>query len=231
MKLSKRLLAIGELVPKNSIVADIGTDHGYIPAYLIENNISKKVIGTDISKGSLDKIIKYIKDSGHEKKIDSRLGYGLEVIKPYEVDTVVIAGMGGILINEILDKDKTITESITNFILQPMLGAKELRIYLMENNFQIIKEELVKDEGKYYEIIFAKKGKGYIEEDIHYEIAEELIKENHPILKEFLYNKIFLAQRIINDLEGKESEKVKERYDELSNLINQYKDVLNKIES
>ena len=231
MKLSKRLLAIGELVPKNSIVADIGTDHGYIPAYLIENNISKKVIGTDISKGSLDKIIKYIKDSGYEEKIDSRLGYGLEVIKPFEVDTVVIAGMGGVLINEILDKDKTITDSITNFILQPMLGVKELRIYLMENNFEIIKEELVKDEGKFYEIIFAKKGKGYIEEDIHFEIAEELIKENHPILKEFLHNKIFLAKRILNDLEGKESEKVKERYDELSNLIDQYKDVLNKIES
>ena len=61
MKLSNRLMAIANFVPKNSIVADIGTDHGYIPVYLVENNISKKVIGTDISKGSLDKIIEYIK--------------------------------------------------------------------------------------------------------------------------------------------------------------------------
>lgn len=231
MKLSKRLLSIAELVPKNSIVADVGTDHGYIPAYLIENQISKKVIGTDISQGSLNKIIKYIESSGCEKKVESRLGYGLEVIKPYEVDTVVIAGLGGVLINEILEKDKEITDSITNFILQPMLGVKELRIYLMENNFRIIKEELVKDENKYYEIIFAKKGKGYIKEDIYYEIAEELIVKKHPIVKEFVENKIFLAERILMDLEGKESEKVQERYEELSNLIKEYKDVLIKIES
>lgn len=230
MKLSKRLLSIAGLVPKNSIVGDIGTDHGYIPAYLIENKISKKVIGTDISKGSLDKIIGYIKDSGFEMEIESRLGYGLEVIKPYEIDTVVIAGMGGVLINEILGKDKNITNSITNFILQPMLGVKELRIYLMENNFEIIKEELIKEENKYYEIIFAKKGKGYIEKDIHYEIAEELILEKHPMVKEFVENKIYMAEKILKDLEGNESEKVQERYSELSNLIREYKDVLIKIE-
>ena len=92
MRLSERLKAIANFVPSNSIVADIGTDHGYIPVYLIENKISKKVIGTDISKGSLDKIIEYVKQMGFEDKIDTRLGDGLEVIKPYEIDTVIIAG-------------------------------------------------------------------------------------------------------------------------------------------
>ncbi|WP_406242265.1 tRNA (adenine(22)-N(1))-methyltransferase [Tissierella carlieri] len=159
MKLSERLLTLANLVPKNSIVADIGTDHGYIPAYLIENKISKKVIGTDISKGSLDKIIEYVKELGFEDKIDSRLGDGLEVIKPYEVDTVIIAGMGGLLIRDILEKHKEISNSIIDFILQPMVAAKELRQYLIENNFEIIKEELVKEENKYYEIIHAKKVK------------------------------------------------------------------------
>lgn len=231
MKLSKRLMTIADLVPKNSIVGDIGTDHGYIPAYLIQNNISKKVIGTDISKGSLDKMIGYVKRSGHEEKIESRLGYGLEVLKPYEVDTVIIAGMGGVLINEILDKDKNITNSITNFIFQPMLGVDKLRKYLMENNFEIIKEELVKEDNKYYEIILAKKGKGYIEKEIHYEIAKELIIERHPILKDFINNKIFLAERIIKDLEGKDSENVQERYNELSDKIKEYREVLLEIES
>ena len=231
MKLSKRLGAIANLVPQNSILADIGTDHGHIPAYLINNNICKRVIGTDISKGSLEKIIGYIKMSGHEKKIEARLGYGLEVLKPYEVDTVVIAGMGGVLINEILDKDKEITNSITNFIFQPMLGVDELRKYLMENSFEIIKEELVKEDNKYYEIIFAKKGKGYIEKEIHYEIAKDLILEKHPIVKEFVENKIYLADRIIKDLNGNKSEKAKERYNELSNQISSYKEVLIQIES
>lgn len=231
MKLSKRLMTIVEFVPKNSIVGDIGTDHGYIPAYLIQNNISKKVIGTDISKGSLDKMIGYVKKFGNENKIETRLGYGLEVLKPYEVDTVIIAGMGGVLINEILNKDKNITNSITNFIFQPMLGVDKLRKYLIENNFQIIKEELVKEDNKYYEILLAKKGKGYIENDINYEIAKELILEKHPILKEFINNKIYLTERIIKDLEGKDSEDVKERYIELSDKIKQYREVLLEIES
>lgn len=231
MRLSKRLMAIAELVPENSIVADIGTDHAHIPAYLIKNNISKKVIGTDISKGSLEKIIGYIEKSGYEKEIEARLGYGLEVLKPYEVDTVVISGMGGVLINEILDKDKNITNSITNFIFQPMLGVDELRKYLMENSFEILKEDLVKEDNIYYEIIFAKKGKAYIEKAINYEIAKDLILEKHPIVKEFVENKIYLAERIIENLKGNESEKVQERFDKLSDQIRQYREVLIQIES
>lgn len=231
MKLSKRLLIIAGLVPKNSVVADVGTDHGYIPAYLIANKISKKVIGSDISKGSLDKIIDYVKEIGFEKEIEPRLGDGLKILKPYEVDTVIIAGMGGVLIKEILDNDKNITNSITNFILQPMIGAKELRMYLMENNFEIIKEELAKEENKYYEIIYAKKGKGYIAKDIYYEIGEELILEKHPEVKDFVENKIMMAEGILKELEGKETEKTQKRYKELLNRIQEYKEVLNKIES
>lgn len=231
MKLSKRLLTIAGLVEKNSIVADIGTDHGYIPGYLIENKISKKVIGSDISKGSLEKIIDYVREIGFEQQIEARLGDGLKVIKPYEVDTVIIAGMGGVLIKEILDYDKDVTNSITNFILQPMIGAKELRIYLMENDFEIIKEELVKEENKYYEIIHARKGKGYIEKDIYFEIAEELILQKHPVAKDFVENKIMMAEGVLRELQGKRTEKMEQRYIEVSDRIQEYKEVLKKIES
>lgn len=231
MKLSERLLTIANLVPNNSIVADIGTDHGYIPAYLIENNISKKVIGTDISRGSLDKIVEYVKKLGLEDKVDTRLGDGLEVIKPYEVDTVIIAGMGGLLIRDILEKDKNVTDSITDFILQPMVASKELRQYLVENNFEIIKEELVKEENKYYEIIYVKKGKSHIEKEIYYEISPILIENKHPLLKEFVENKIMAAEKILIEIEGKDTEKSKERYLNLENTIKEYKAVLREIES
>lgn len=231
MKLSERLMTIANLVPNNSIVADIGTDHGYIPAYLIENKISKKAIGTDISKGSLDKIIDYVKEIGCEDNIDTRLGDGLEVIKPYEVDTVIIAGMGGLLIRDILEKDKKISNSITNFILQPMVASKELREYLIENNFEIIKEELVKEENKYYEIIYAKKGKSFADKEIYYEISPLLISGKHPLLKEFIENKINMAENIRKELEGIDTEKSQERYVELTNTIKAYKEVLKDIES
>ncbi|MBU5313583.1 class I SAM-dependent methyltransferase [Tissierella carlieri] len=230
MKLSERLLTLANLVPKNSIVADIGTDHGYIPAYLIENKISKKVIGTDISKGSLDKIIEYVKELGFEDKIDSRLGDGLEVIKPYEVDTVIIAGMGGLLIRDILEKHKEISNSIIDFILQPMVAAKELRQYLIENNFEIIKEELVKEENKYYEIIHAKKGKTFIEKEIYYEISPILIQNKHPLLKEYIEVKMIAAKKILKEIEGIDTEKSKERYLILEKTIKEYEEVLRKIE-
>ena len=231
MKLSERLMAIANFVPKNSIVADIGTDHGYIPAYLIENKISKKVIGTDISKGSLDKIIEYIKELRFEDKIDTRLGDGLEVIKPYEVDTVIIAGMGGLLIIDILENHRKVSDSIIDFILQPMVAQKEVREYLIENNFEIIGEELVKEENKYYEIIHARKGKSLIEKEVYYEISPILIRNKHPLLKEFVDNKIATANKILTEIEGLQTEKSKERHLELTNAVKEYREVLGEIES
>ena len=226
MKLSIRLLSLASFITKNSIVADIGTDHGYIPMYLIENHISKYVIATDVSIGSLNKTISYINDLEFKGKVEARLGNGLEVIKPFEVDTVVIAGMGGLLIRDILDKDINISNSITNFVLQPMIAVKELREYLFNNHYKIVDEDLVKEDNKYYEIIYAKKGKDFIDKEIYFEISQRIIEKKHPLLKEFINHKIAIASNILNNLEDKTSEKSKNRYEELNKLIKEYKEVL-----
>lgn len=231
MKLSKRLQKIADFVPKESTVADIGTDHGFIPVYLIENNISKKVIGTDISRGSLEKIIELIKKEGLEDYIEVRLGDGLDILNPYEVDTLIIAGMGGILIGEILENGKKVASSIQNYILQPMVGAKELRKYLVNNGFQIIDEDLVFEEDKYYEVIFAKKGNQYIEKDIYYEISQILIEKKHPLLKSFLEYKKSKIEKIINEVKLVETDKSKNKYNELNQLLSRYQEVLRQIES
>ncbi len=231
MRLSDRLQTIANFIPKNTIVGDIGTDHGYIPIYLIENEISKKVIATDISKNSLDKIINCVKGTKYEKDIDMRLGDGLDPIKPFEVDTVVIAGMGGLLIRDILDKDKDKRDSITNFILQPNIATEELRKYLYENNFEIVDEKLVKEDGKFYEVIWAKKGKAYVDQDIYYEIGEKLLANRDPLLEEFLNNRIQMNEEILKELEGKETQRTMDRYRELTENIRELKVVLKKIES
>ena len=231
MRLSDRLQTIANFIPKNTIVGDIGTDHGYIPIYLIENEISKKVIATDISKNSLDKIINSVKGTKYEKDIDMRLGDGLDPIKPFEVDTVVIAGMGGLLIRDILDKDKDKRDSITNFILQPNIATEELRKYLYENNFEIVDEKLVKEDGKFYEVIWAKKGKAYVDQDIYYEIGEKLLANRDPLLEEFLNNRIQMNEEILKELEGKETQRTMDRYRELTENIRELKVVLKKIES
>lgn len=231
MKLSRRLEKIASFIPKNSIVADIGTDHGYIPVYLIENNISKKVIGTDISKGSLNKIVDLIKLEGLEDKIEARLGNGLEVIRPFEVDSVIVSGMGGILIKKILAEDLDTTRSINNYILQPMIGVIELRKYLIANNFEIIDEELVLEDDKYYEIMLARKGKQHVMNDIDYEISRILIEKRHPLLSRFLEYKIDKTNKIMYEIQKIETEKSNNKYEELTEMLGRYKEVLKEIES
>lgn len=231
MELSNRLLEIIKFVPNDSSVADIGTDHGYIPVYLIQNSISKKVIASDISPGSLDKTIEYVDQLDLKDKIDPRLGDGLKILKPYEVDTVIFAGMGGILIAKLLEDNKEVSDTIENFIFQPMVASKELRQYLVNNGYIIVDESLAKEGRRFYEIIFAKKGKGKIQREIHYEIGHQLIEKKHPLLKEFLENKKEGIKEIINKLGDNHSDNTKERTKELEDILGRYKEVEKEIES
>lgn len=228
MKLSKRLQAIANLVPINTIVADIGTDHGYIPRYLIDKNISKMVIASDISCQSLEKTIEYVNKFNYSKIIP-RVGDGLEVIKAFEVDTVIVSGMGGLLIKDILDSNKEKTSSITNFILQANMAIEELRHYLIDNSFVIIDEDLVKEDGKYYEIIYAKKGKDYIEDERYYEISKKLIEKKHPLLKEYIKFKIDKVNKIMEELTDKTSEKSINRVKELKVNLETYGQMLEEL--
>lgn len=230
MKLSKRLEGIGNYVEENSIVADIGSDHGYIPLYLIKNQIAKKVIAGDISKNSLEKAADKVKEEGLEDLIDIRLGDGLDIILPFEVDSVILAGMGGLLIRDILDKDREKTSSISHFILQPNIAAGELRRYLYENSFEILAEDLVKEDNKFYEIIHAKKGKGFVSKEIYYEIGERLIEDRHPLLREYIDFKIGLMEGILEEISGVDTEKTMARQKELNENIRDLREVLVEIE-
>lgn len=231
MNLSDRLIKIAGFIKNDTIVLDVGTDHGYIPIYLIENKISKNIIASDISFDSLNKTVELVKKKGLEKNIDSRLGDGLDVVKPFEVEGVIMAGMGGILIQNIMEKNKEVTDSIGYFIFQPMIASKELRQYLSRNNFKIIDEELSKEGDKFYEILYVEKGCENPKKEIYYEISEKLVEKKHPLLKEFIGNKIKLINSVMENLKDKTSKRSVERYKELEEKINEYMEVLNSIEA
>lgn len=226
MNLSPRLRKIADFVPNNSIVADIGTDHGHIPKYLIKEGISKFVIATDISEGSLQKTVNYIKEENLDEFIVPRLGDGLEPIRPFEVDALIIAGMGGLLIANILSESIKIAKSISTLILQPMVGIPELRKYLHRDGFKIIDEELVKEGDKYYEIIVAKAGLQNFNNEIDYEISPIMIKKNNALLIESIKNRIKVNESIISSLKNNESKKSKNRAKELETITEAYKEVL-----
>ncbi|QSZ28310.1 SAM-dependent methyltransferase [Aceticella autotrophica] len=196
MKLSKRLLSIIDKIPQGSKVADIGTDHGYIPVYLKLQGISNYIIASDNRIGSLNKAIKIIEEYNLSEFIFPRLGAGITVLKKGEVDTIIVAGMGGISIAEILDKGKEIQNTVKRFVFQPMKASDYLRKYLFKNEFKIIDEDLVKEQDKYYEVIVAEHGKEEIYDEIYFEVGKKLFEKRHCLLKDFIKYKINKLRKI-----------------------------------
>lgn len=228
MKLTNRLLKIASLVSENKRVADIGTDHGYIPVYLLNEKKIDFAILADINKGPLENARSEVRKNKLEDKVDLRLGSGIEVLKKDEVDEIIIAGMGGILISDLLEANKDVAHSVDKLILQPMQAQEELRAYLLNNGYEILDECLEKEDFRIYEIIVAKyTGKNTpVEDKIYYEVGKKLIENNDKLLGEFIDNKIKKYNNIIDKLGNKESEAViskrnlaNERIEKLKKLI------------
>lgn len=229
MKLSPRLITIANLVPKNSTVADVGTDHGYIPVYLVQNNISNKVIAADVNEGPLESAIQYVTSEKLNHKIDTRLGDGLKVLSENEVDTVIIAGMGGILIAEIIEQSKALALTFKNFILQPMVASEDLRKYLYDNGYKITNEKLAREDNRAYEILFVEHGKEELEDEIYFEVGKKLIENNDPLLKFFLNKKIEKYTKIINNIKDNNSINGKSKYEKIIKKIQKFEEVINKL--
>ena len=155
-ELSIRLQKIADRIDEGETMADIGTDHGFLPIYLIENDISPSVIMTDVSQLSLMKGSDNLDMLGVDRtRADFRVGDGISVLERGETDAVVIAGMGGMLIRDIMSADMEHTCSFRKYILQPRTRQGHLRKWLLENGFTIIHEDLV-EEGRFIpEIITA----------------------------------------------------------------------------
>lgn len=229
-----RLTKILDKIPNCEVFADIGTDHGYIPVEAIKKNRCKKAIASDISKGSLEKAINEINKNSLSSLVDARLGSGLKVLKEDEVDVFVIAGMGGILIKNILKDDykNVFKEKNPLMIFQPVQFPEILREYLIKNNFEIIDEDMVEDDEIIYSIILSKKKSNSTEEkwdDMDFEFGKINIENKHPLFLRLLDKKINSQEKIIHKLKGLDKERIKERLDEVNNLLQKYKELKNNV--
>ncbi len=176
MKLTPRLKTIADLVPKGTIVGDVGSDHGYVPIYLVENNICERAIASDINEGPTENARQAVSEADLTEKIDVRHGGGLLPYEVGEIETVIIAGMGGLLIRDILLERPEMTESIKTFVLQPMVAQDELRMWLSQNGFKIVDEKLSQEAHRMYEILVVEHGQMTIEDPLSYEIGIKLLK-------------------------------------------------------
>lgn len=160
-QLSERLQAVSRHVPQGAKLADIGSDHAYLPVYLIEHGMIERAIAGEINDGPLLSALENIKANGFANQIQAKKGSGLAVLKnEADIDTVTIAGMGGPLIAAILDEGKEHLSTIKRLILQPNVAADRIRQWLYREGWDLVREEILEEDGHIYEVLVAEPGSG-----------------------------------------------------------------------
>lgn len=238
LKLSRRLTTAASLVTPGNIVADVGCDHGYLPIILVQEGIAPSAIALDVRSGPLSRAAAHIVEYGLADKIETRLSDGLSRLTAGECDTLVIAGMGGPLIEKILGNDLQKAHCFKEMILGPQSDTPHFRRWLCENGFSVIDEAMVCEDGKYYPLIKAVYGtaenetgcegaglKKGADEGASEELCSEevlmycgpiLLARKDPVLKEFLLWRLRICEQIEKNLKAADSESAAVRSKEIS---------------
>lgn len=199
--LSNRMAAVAHLVPKGTIVCDIGCDHGFVAIWLVEKKVCPKVIAMDINAGPLLRAEEHIESAGLSAYIETRLSDGLEKLYCGEAGCMIAAGMGGRLIGKIMEDCPEKLRSLRYLVLQPQSEIAFVRRLLREKGYVIRKEDMVFEDGKFYPMMLAEAAAGKMQNDENTDAASEqrkyresladefgpcLLKENHPVLRRYL---------------------------------------------
>lgn len=231
MRLSKRLELLLSFVEPGGRVADVGTDHGFIPVELVRRAIAYKAIAMDVRPGPLLRAREHIRQAGLWERIETRLGDGVERLSSGEADTVVIAGMGGQLVIHILENGRRLWGDVRHWILSPQSELDKVRRFLYDRGFELAREDMVEDEGKYYTVMDAvyknegDMGQGELT-DMEYRYGPKLIEEKNEVLMEFLGREERELLEIIRGIEGNEGEKARDRREELAGRIEEIRAVM-----
>lgn len=227
--LSKRLHRVGEFVPEGSILADIGSDHAYLPAYLVLNKRIKSAIAGEVVEGPFQSAKNLVAELNLTSSIQVRKGDGLDVLNlADEVDAISICGMGGTLIKDILDRGYKNNRLSGNevLLLQPNVGEKTLRTWLMDHSYIIIEEDIVRENEKTYEIIIAKKAEEIetlSEKELMF--GPKLLNEPNDIFKNKWCHELKQLENISKQLE-KSSQDVSKNQTEINKKIALIKEVI-----
>lgn len=207
IKLSQRLQAIADMVPQGSSVADVGTDHGFLPCYLAQNRQAEKVIACDINVQPLALAQKNVTDYNVADIVSTRLGNGLSVIEPGEIDVVTIAGMGGTLMLEILDAASDVVDRLQRIILQPNVGMEAVRIWAEKNRWHIVQEELIRENDRFSVIIAMEPGRSLNSmTPVELFLGPELLANQHPLLGLYISEEWDKTQKVLAQLAQSDSE-------------------------
>lgn len=226
MHLSKRLSALADFVTPGSRLADIGTDHGYVPIYLALNQRIPSAIAMDINEGPLNKAREHILSHHLEGRIETRLSDGLDKLLPGEADTVLIAGMGGALMSKIIEKGSDVLKDVPELILQPQSEIAQFRHFLHEHAYKIVKEHMLIDDGKYYVMMKAVHGEEVYADEPAYIYGRLLLKEKNPVLYRLIQKELAANESIYAHLLSVDTPNAREKKAILEEKINYGKEAL-----
>ena len=220
--LSKRLKALANMVTDGNRLADIGTDHGYIPIYLCQTGKSPSALAMDIGKGPLQQAQTHIAEHGLSEQIKTRLSDGMAALQFGEADTILIAGMGGGLVMKILSEGAEKLTGKEELILQPQSEIALVREFLRVRNFQILNEDMILEDGKYYPMMKVSQQKAAEQTKIlPQEVADAfgpvLLQKRHPVLKEWLERELRTTNSVIEQLSAQpDHERIRNRMQQVN---------------
>ena len=209
IQLSKRLSAIGEMVTEGNRLVDVGCDHGYLPVYLVMNHRIPGAIAADVGKGPLERAREHICRYHMQNYIETRLCDGLSGISVGEGDTLVIAGMGGPLMEKILSDNPEVRDSFQELILQPQSDIPHFRHFLMSNGYRITEEKMILMKA----IRDQKRNESWT--PLEEMFGKYLLQEKNPVLQQFLQRELRIRQNILTKLQKAETEETKKRRNEV----------------
>ncbi len=218
MKLSNRLETIAQMVPehtKTGCVADIGTDHGFVPVWLIREQRAARALAMDVRKGPLQRAQEHISQYGLDSQIETRLSDGLTKLMPYEADTVVIAGMGGELMLRILKDGGHVRDTVKSWVLSPQSELSAFRHGLEELGLAIRQEIMLEEDGKFYTVMLAEPGTMHYAQEYEYRYGAKLIADRSPVLSKFLNRERLQYEQIMDRLQAQTGEGAQARLSEL----------------
>lgn len=201
MSLSKRLKMVADMVRCGSRIADIGTDHGYLPAHLTRSGKCPCGIAADLRKGPLENARETLQIYRVEDKVQLRLSDGLDSVLPDECDDIVFAGMGGTLIAELLERTGWVKDKSKRIIVQPMTHSEDVRRFFVNNGFKIIREDACRDDRNYIAICAEYSGEKEEKNELYHYIGCHPIEGNEASLN-YAKKQIFRLRKRAEALEA-----------------------------
>lgn len=220
IELSKRMQSVADMIQPCDAVGDIGCDHAFVSIYLVEQRRAKRVIASDVRRGPIAIAKRNIEAMNLSDQIEIRMGDGLDTIVPGEVNAVVLAGMGGMLMIDILERGEEVVTRCDQLVLQPQSDIEKVRRYLAEKGYHLADEQMLIDAGKYYNLLDVRVHEmvqkdeydcSKLADDWCYMYGGSLLRKKDPVLRSWLVKQRDTTAGLINSLSGKNTENAAKR--------------------